>query len=74
MGDSGCLSSAQVITPQSWDGVPPQSPHREPASPSACVSVSLSVSLMNKYIQSFFLKRVMLLYIYILIIDMLQTI
>ena len=29
----------------------------EPASPSACVSASLSVSLMNKYIKSF--KKIM---------------
>ena len=30
------------------DRVPHQAPHREPASPSACVSASLYVSLMNK--------------------------
>ena len=39
---------AQVVIPGSWDRVPHPAPRREPASPSACVSTSLSVSLMNK--------------------------
>ena len=35
------LPWAQGVAPGSWDRVPHQSPHREPASPSACVSASL---------------------------------
>ena len=35
----------------SWDQVPYQAPLQEPASPSACVSASLSVPLMNKLIK-----------------------
>ena len=31
--------------PESWDQVPPQAPYMEPASPSACVSASLSLCL-----------------------------
>ena len=42
------LPLAQVVIPGSWDRVPHQAPHREPASPSAYVSGSLCVSLMNK--------------------------
>ena len=42
------LALALVMIPGSWDQVPPLSSHREPASPSAYVSASLSVSLMNK--------------------------
>ena len=43
------LPLAQVMIPESWDQVPHQVPHREPASSSsAYVSVSQSVSLMNK--------------------------
>ena len=42
------LPSAQVMILESWDRVPHQAPHREPASPSAYVSPSLSVSLMSK--------------------------
>ena len=38
--------------PESWNQVPHQTPQREPASPSAYVSASLCVSLMNKYIKS----------------------
>ena len=34
--------------PGSWDRIPHQDPLREPASPSAYVSASLSLSLMNK--------------------------
>ena len=39
---------AQVMILGSWDGVPHPAPHWESASPSACVSAILSVSLMNK--------------------------
>ena len=49
------LSLAQSMIPGSWDQVPHQAPCKEPASPSACVSASLSVSLMNKH--NLFLKR-----------------
>ena len=42
------LPLAQVIIPVSSDRVLQQAPHRESVSPSACVSASLSVSLMNK--------------------------
>ena len=42
------LPSAQVVTPGSQDQIPHRAPHKEPASPSACVSASLLVSLMNK--------------------------
>ena len=42
------LPSAQDMTPGSRDRVPHQGPRREPASPSAWVSSSLSGSLMNK--------------------------
>ena len=42
------LPSAQGVTPGSQDQVPHRTPRREPASPSACVSASLCVSLMNK--------------------------
>ena len=42
------LPSAQVMTPGSWDRVLHRAPCMEPASPSAYISVSLSVSLMNK--------------------------
>ena len=38
----------QGMIPGSWDQVLHQAPRREPASPSACVSASLCVSLMNK--------------------------
>ena len=34
------LSSAQGMTPGSWDGVPHGAPRREPASASACVFAS----------------------------------
>ena len=44
------LPSAQVVILGSWDQVSHQAPHGDPASPSACVSVFLSVSLMNKSI------------------------
>ena len=39
---------AQVMIPGSWDQVLHQAPCREPASHSAYVSASFSVSLMNK--------------------------
>ena len=42
------LPLAQVVMPGSWDRVLHLAPRREPASPSACVSASLCVSLMNK--------------------------
>ena len=42
------LSSAQGVILGSRDRVPRQDPCTEPASASACVSVSLCVSLMNK--------------------------
>ena len=37
------LPFAQVMIPGSWDRVPHWAPHREPVSPSACVSASLCV-------------------------------
>ena len=43
-----CLPSAQVVIPGSWDRVPHRAPCKEPPSPSACVSASVCVSLMNK--------------------------
>ena len=43
-----CLPSAQVMILETRDQVPHQGPGMEPASPSACVSASFSVSLMNK--------------------------
>ena len=42
------LPLAQGLIPGSWDRVPHWAPYREPASPSAYVSASLCVSLMNK--------------------------
>ena len=42
------LPLAQIVIPGSWDQVPHQALRRELAFPSACVSASLSVSLMNK--------------------------
>ena len=42
------LPLAQVMILGSWDGVPEWTPCRDLASPSAYVSASLSVSLMNK--------------------------
>ena len=42
------LPSAQGVILGCWDRVLCQTSCMEPASPSACVSVSLSVSLMNK--------------------------
>ena len=52
----GCLSGsmverlplAQVVIPGFWDGVLHQAPFMKPASPSAYVSASLCVSVMNK--------------------------
>ena len=40
-----CLS---LLIPGSWDRVPHGAPREEPASPSAYVSASLCVSLMNE--------------------------
>ena len=42
------LSSIQGVILETWDRVPGRAPCMEPASPFACVSASLSVSLMNK--------------------------
>ena len=42
------LLCAQGVIPGSWDQVPHWVPHKDPASPSACVSAILSVFLMNK--------------------------
>ena len=42
------LPLAQVVTLGSWDQVLYQAPRRELVSPSAYVSASLYVSLMNK--------------------------
>ena len=42
------LPSAQGMILGSWDQVLHRAPCGEPASPSACVSASLCVSLMNK--------------------------
>ena len=44
------LPSGQGVILESWNQVPHRAPCMEPASPSACVSasLSLSVSLMNK--------------------------
>ena len=42
------LPLAQVVIPRSWDRVPPRAPLREPASPTAYISASLCVSLMNE--------------------------
>ena len=42
------LTLAQGMIPESWDRVRHRVPHREPASPSAYVSASLCVSLMNE--------------------------
>ena len=52
-GNLGCsvvehLPLAQVTIPVSWDQVLHQAPCRESASPSAYVSSSLCVSLVNK--------------------------
>ena len=43
-----CLPLDQAMVLESWDRVPHWVPHREPASLSAFVSASLSMSLMNK--------------------------
>ena len=45
------LLLAQVMISGSWDGVPLQAPHRDPASPSAYVSASLSLPFMNKILK-----------------------
>ena len=42
------LPLAQDVIPGSQDGVAHQATRKEPASSSACVSASFSVSLMNK--------------------------
>ena len=43
-----CLPLAQAVILGSWDRVPHQASCMKPASPSACVSAALCVSLMNK--------------------------
>ena len=40
-----CLPLAQGVIPECRDRVPPRAPCMEPASPSACVSASLSLCL-----------------------------
>ena len=47
------LPWTQGVTPGSQDRIPRRAPCMEPASPSAWVSASLSVSLMNEYTKSF---------------------
>ena len=42
------LPLAQVVILETWDQVPHQASCMKPASPSAYVSASLSLSLMNK--------------------------
>ena len=42
------LHLAQGMIPGFWDQVPHRAPCKEPTSPSAYVSASLCVSLMNK--------------------------
>ena len=42
------LPLAQMVILGSWDQVLHQAPHREPASPSAYVSATLSLSVMNR--------------------------
>ena len=42
------LPLAQVVMLESWDPIPCRAPCVEPAPPSACVSASLCVSLMNR--------------------------
>ena len=44
------LPLAQIMMPGSWDRVPHRAPHKEPASPLACVSVSLSLCVSHEYI------------------------
>ena len=42
------LPLSQGLILESWDRVPLQAPYMEPASPSTCVSDSLSLFLMNE--------------------------
>ena len=53
LGGSGAehLPLAQGVTLGSWDQVPHCLPHRKPDSPSACVFVSPSMSLMNNLLK-----------------------
>ena len=56
MGELECLGGSAVehlpltqgVILESRDQVPHQAPCMEPASPSACISLPLSLSLMNK--------------------------
>ena len=51
-----CVPLAQVVILGSGNRVPHWAPCKKPASPSAYVSASLSVSLMSKQIKSFLKK------------------
>ena len=51
------LPLAQGMILESRDPVPHRAPPEEPASPSACVSASLPVFLMNEYVNSFKKKK-----------------
>ena len=42
------MAVKDIVAPGSWDQVLNQAPHGEPHSPSAYVSASLCVSLINK--------------------------
>ena len=54
LGDTVFEHLSAFVILGSWDQVLHLAPCREPASPSVCVSVSVSVSLMNKTI---FIKK-----------------
>ena len=56
------LPLAQVMILGSRDRVPCRAPRMEPASPSACVSASLSVFLMNKLKKTFLKKNIYILF------------
>ena len=51
------LPSAQGVILGSWDPVLHGTPCREPASSSVCVSASLCVPLMNKFLKKLILKE-----------------
>ena len=52
------LPLAQVMVPGFWDRVPHRDPHREPASPSAYVSVSVCVCVSHEQIKYIFKKHI----------------